>query len=112
VRRPLSPLSQTRTHRRERVIRPCKLYSLIIQSFVQPFISDKFLQVSGTGNSDGRTAEKKASQRAFSCTSASAEGKNGNIDFAPAATGLHRSFPSVGPTVQEDKEQPEHGERQ
>jgi hypothetical protein len=30
------------THRRERVIRPGKRYSLIIQSLVQPFISDKF----------------------------------------------------------------------
>ena len=34
-----------RTHRRERVIRPGKLYCLIIQSFVQPFISDTVPEV-------------------------------------------------------------------
>jgi hypothetical protein len=79
------------------VIRPCKLYSLIIQNFVQPFISDKFLQVSGTGNSDGRTAEKKGVSKGIFVHKCQCGRKNGNIDFAPAATGLHRRFPSVGP---------------
>src|SRR5215475_14046174 len=81
------------THRRERVTRPGKLYCLFLQGFAHPLISDTFPQVSGTGNSDARVGEKRASQRAFSCTSASAEGKNGNMDFAPAAYRVPSQLP-------------------
>jgi hypothetical protein len=45
------------------------------------------------GNSDARKAEKRASQRAFSCTSASAEGKNGNIAFASEAYRVTSQLP-------------------
>src|SRR5262249_41445689 len=84
---------RTRTHRRERVTRPGKLYCLFLQGLAYPLISDTFPQVSGTGNSEARTAEKRASQRAFSCISASAEGKNGNMDFTPAACRVTSQLP-------------------
>ena len=89
----IQPTGSDRTHRRERVIRPGKLYCLCLQGFVHSLISDTFPQVSGTGNSDGRTEEKRASQRAFSCKSASTEGKNGNIDFTPAAYRVTSQLP-------------------
>jgi hypothetical protein len=85
--------ASTRTHRRERVTRPGKLYCLFLQGFVHPLISDTFSQVSGTGSSDSRTAEKRAPQRAFSRKSASAEGKNGNTDFTLAAYRVTSQLP-------------------
>jgi hypothetical protein len=81
------------THRREREIRPGKLYRLSIQGFAYPFVSDKLPQISGSGNSDDHTAEKRASQRSFSRKSASAEGKNGNTDFTPAAYRVTSQLP-------------------
>src|SRR5262245_34526396 len=75
----------TWTHRRERVIRPGKLYRLFLQGFAYSFVSGKFPQVSRTGSSDGKTEAKRASPRLCSCTSASAEGKNGHTALMPAA---------------------------
>jgi hypothetical protein len=88
-----SPLCCMGTHRRERVTRPGRLYCLFLQGFAHPFISDTFPQVSKTGSSDGKTEAKRASTRPFSCTSASAEGQNGNTDLVPAVYRVTSQLP-------------------
>ena len=82
-----------RTHRREHVIRPSKLSGLFLQGFTYSFVSDTLLSVSRTGSSDGQTEAQRASTRPFSCTSASAEGKNGHPDLTPAAHRVASQLP-------------------
>ena len=81
------------THKRECVIRPGKLYRLFVQGFAYPLASNKLPQIARTGSSDDCTEEKRASKKSFSCKSASAEGKNGNTDFTPAAYRITSQLP-------------------